>query len=71
MLAIPVRRSGRILGILAVQNRTPRQFTDEEVDDLQTVAMLLAEMLPMKRRHRWLAGRRRRDSAADRSPGPR
>jgi phosphotransferase system, enzyme I, PtsP len=47
MLAVPVRRSGRILGILAVQNRTPRQFTDEEVDDLQTVAMLLAEMLPM------------------------
>src|SRR6201999_398799 len=47
MLAVPVRRSGRILGVLAVQNRTPRLFTEDEIDDLQTVAMLLAEMLPM------------------------
>ncbi len=46
MLAVPVRRSGRVLGVLAVQNRTPRQFTDQEVDELETVAMLLAEMLP-------------------------
>ena len=46
MLAVPVRRSGRILGVLAVQNRTPRQYTRDEIDDLETVAMLLAEMLP-------------------------
>ena len=46
MLAVPVRRSGRVLGVLAVQNRTPRQFTDQEVDELETVAMLLAEMVP-------------------------
>src|SRR5271156_1330577 len=46
MLAVPVRRSGRVLGVLAVQNRTPRHFTGQEVDELETVAMLLAEMLP-------------------------
>src|ERR1700729_996921 len=46
MLAVPVRRSGRVLGVLTVQNRTPRQFTGQEVDELETVAMLLAEMLP-------------------------
>src|SRR3954454_9210208 len=46
MLAVPVRRSGRIMGVLVVQNRPPRHFTDEEVDELETVAMLLAEMLP-------------------------
>ncbi len=46
MLAVPVRRSGRVLGVLAVQNRTPRQFSEQEVDELETVAMLLAEMLP-------------------------
>jgi phosphotransferase system enzyme I (PtsP) len=46
MLAVPVRRSGRVLGVLAVQNRTPRQFSAQEVDELETVAMLLAEMLP-------------------------
>ena len=46
LLAVPVRRSGRTLGVLVVQNRLPRHFTDQEVDDLETVAMLLAEMLP-------------------------
>ena len=45
LLAVPVRRSGRTLGVLVVQNRTPRNFTEAEVDDLETVAMLLAEML--------------------------
>jgi phosphotransferase system, enzyme I, PtsP len=46
MLSVPVRRSGRVLGVLAVQNRTPRQFTAEEVDEMETVAMLLVDMLP-------------------------
>ena len=46
MLAVPVRRSGRTLGVLSVQNRTPRQFTIAEVDELETVAMLLAELMP-------------------------
>lgn len=46
LLAVPVRRSGRTLGVLVVQNRLPRHFTEQEVDDLETVAMLLAEMLP-------------------------
>ncbi len=46
LLAVPVRRSGRVLGVLVVQNRMPRHYTEDEVDDLQTVAMLLAEMLP-------------------------
>ena len=45
MLAVPVRRSGRSLGVVVVQIGTPRLFTDPEVDDLETVAMLLAEML--------------------------
>src|ERR1700749_3331073 len=46
MLAVPVRRSGRTLGVLVVQNRTPRAFVEAEIDDLETVAMLLAELLP-------------------------
>ena len=46
LMAVPVRRSGRTLGVLVVQNRAPRHFTEQEVDDLETVAMLLAEMLP-------------------------
>src|ERR1700679_1303427 len=46
LLAVPVRRSGKTLGVLVVQNRAPRHYTEEEVDELETVAMLLAELLP-------------------------
>lgn len=45
MLAVPVRRAGRMLGVLAVQNRAPRRYADHEVEELETVAMLLAELL--------------------------
>lgn len=45
MLAVPLRRAGRILGVIAVQNRNPRRYEPAEVEDLETVAMLLAEML--------------------------
>jgi phosphotransferase system enzyme I (PtsP) len=45
MLAVPVRRAGRTHGVLAVQNRAPRTFTEDEVEVVETVAMLLAEML--------------------------
>ena len=46
MLAVPVRRAGRTLGVIAVQNRAPRHYTENEVDEMETVAMLLAELLP-------------------------
>jgi len=45
LLAVPVRRGGRLLGVLAVQNRAPRRYLDDEVDLLETVAMLLGEVL--------------------------
>ena len=45
MLAVPVRRAGRTLGVLAVQNRTPRRYDADELEVLETVAMLLAELL--------------------------
>jgi phosphotransferase system enzyme I (PtsP) len=45
LLAIPIRRSGHIIGVLTVQNRAPRRFTEIEQEALETVAMLLAEML--------------------------
>ncbi len=46
MLAVPVLRAGKTRGVLAVQNRVPRLYTEEEVEELETVAMLLAELLP-------------------------
>ena len=45
LLAVPVRRAGRVLGVLAVQNRAPRRYDADEVEMLETVAMLLAEVL--------------------------
>jgi phosphotransferase system enzyme I (PtsP) len=45
MLGVPVLRGGRVLGVLAVQNRTRRQYTVEEIETLETVAMVLAELL--------------------------
>ena len=45
MLAVPVRRAGRTLGVLAVQNRAPRRYDADEVEVVETVAMLLAELL--------------------------
>ena len=45
MLAVPVRRAGRTLGVIAVQNRNPRRYDPGEVEELETVAMLLAEVL--------------------------
>ncbi|MDE2517368.1 MAG: GAF domain-containing protein [Rhodospirillales bacterium] len=45
MIAVPVRRAGRTLGVLAAQNRTPRRYSEDEVEVLETVAMLLAEIL--------------------------
>ncbi len=45
MLAVPVRRGGRILGVLTVQNRATRRYTEDEVEVLETVALLLTETL--------------------------
>jgi len=44
-VGVPILRGGHAIGVLTVQNRTHRQYTDEEVEALQTTAMVLAEML--------------------------
>jgi phosphotransferase system enzyme I (PtsP) len=45
MLAVPIRRGGRTLGVLAVQNRAARHYAEDEIEVLETVAMLLTESL--------------------------
>jgi phosphotransferase system enzyme I (PtsP) len=42
---VPILRGGHTIGVLTVQNRTKRQYSDEEVEALQTTAMVLAEMI--------------------------
>ncbi|MDS9467367.1 phosphoenolpyruvate--protein phosphotransferase [Paracoccus sp. MBLB3053] len=43
-LGVPVQRVGEKLGVLVVQSRDARQFSDDEVYGLEVVAMVLAEM---------------------------
>ena len=45
LMGVPVLRGGRVLGVLVVQNRTQRGYTDEEVETLETTAMVLAELI--------------------------
>ncbi|MCA8899906.1 MAG: phosphoenolpyruvate--protein phosphotransferase [Hyphomonas sp.] len=44
-LGVPILRGGRVIGVLTVQNRTERLYGDEEIDTLQTIAMVLAEIV--------------------------
>ena len=44
-LGVPVLRGGATLGVLVVQNRARRTYSEEEIEALQTTAMLLAEMI--------------------------
>lgn len=44
-LGVPILRGGRVIGVLTVQNRTERGYDDEEIDTLQTIAMVLAEIV--------------------------
>ena len=43
-LGVPIQRVGERLGVLVVQSKTARQFSEDEVYALEVVAMVLAEM---------------------------
>jgi phosphotransferase system enzyme I (PtsP) len=43
-LGVPIQRLGEVMGVLVVQNRTPREYTDDEVYALEVIAMVIAEM---------------------------
>ncbi|MBN9072171.1 MAG: phosphoenolpyruvate--protein phosphotransferase [Rhizobiales bacterium] len=44
-LGVPVLRAGRTLGVLVVQNRTKRTYREDELEALETTAMVIAEMI--------------------------
>ncbi len=44
-LGVPILRAGNTLGVLVVQNRARRTYTEEEEEALQTTSMVLAEMI--------------------------
>jgi len=45
LLAVPIGRSGQVLGVLVVQNRMQKEYSDEDVEVLQATAMVVAEHL--------------------------
>ncbi|MDY8110534.1 phosphoenolpyruvate--protein phosphotransferase [Fulvimarina sp. 2208YS6-2-32] len=44
-LGVPILRAGRTLGVLTVQNKVERLYREEESEALETVAMVVAEMI--------------------------
>src|SRR6202035_3846229 len=45
LMGVPLLRGGRVLGVLVVQNRTLRHYDEDEIETLQTIAMILAELV--------------------------
>ena len=44
-LGVPLLRGGRAIGVLVVQNRTSRVYAEDDIEDLQIIAMVLSEMV--------------------------
>lgn len=45
LMGVPILRGGRVVGVVVVQNREERTYTEESIEVLETVAMVLAELL--------------------------
>lgn len=44
-LGVPILRTGKVVGVLVVQNVAPRRYKPEEVEALQTISMVIAELV--------------------------
>lgn len=63
LLGVPVIRGGRVRGVLVIQNRAKRIYTEEEEEALELISVVIAELIasgdlidPGERRHQ-VAGR--------------
>ncbi len=45
LLGVPILRGGRVRGVLVIQHVEPRMFSDLVVETLETVAMVVAELI--------------------------
>lgn len=45
LMGVPVLRGGRVVGVLVLQNRITRDYSADEIEAMQTIAMVLAEMV--------------------------
>jgi phosphotransferase system enzyme I (PtsP) len=44
-LGVPILRGGAVMGVLVIQNRATRLYSEDEIESLQTTAMIMAEMI--------------------------
>ena len=44
-LGVPILRTGKVTGVLVVQNVTARRYRPEEIEALQTISMVMAELV--------------------------
>jgi phosphotransferase system, enzyme I, PtsP len=47
-MGVPVLRGGRVVGVLVVQNRYARTYEDDEIEALQLIATVLAEIVSVE-----------------------
>src|SRR3546814_541173 len=45
LMGVPIRRSERVHGVLVIQHSAVREYTEEEAESLETLSMVLAEMI--------------------------
>ena len=45
LAGVPVIRSNRVLGVLAVQTKKKQEFSSDLIEVLETIGMVLAEMI--------------------------
>src|SRR4051812_38323432 len=45
LMGVPMLQAGRVIGVLVVQTRAERPFNEWEVETLETVAMVIAELI--------------------------
>jgi len=47
MMGVPILRGGRVRGVLVIQNTERRHYSDDEVETLETIAMIVAELIEL------------------------
>lgn len=48
-LGVPIIRSGKVIGVLTIQNATTRAYSEDEIEAAQMVATVLAEIISTER----------------------
>ena len=44
-LGVPILRGGRVRGVLTIQNKAKREYTEEEIEALEMIVVVLAELI--------------------------